>query len=69
MQRFRMTRRFFQRIAALCTRLPIAVVAQMAKLSSATVAKVDGRAIDLGLGAGSPTSRRRTFSITLRIGS
>src|SRR5437870_4073796 len=47
---FRMTRRFFERIAALCTRLPIAVVAQMAKLSWATVAKVDGRAIALGLG-------------------
>ena len=47
---FRMTRRFFERIAALCTRLPIAAVAQMAKLSWATVAKVDGRAIELGLG-------------------
>jgi len=47
---FRMTRRFFERIAALCTRLPIAVVAQMAKLSWATVAKVDARAIELGLG-------------------
>ena len=47
---FRMTRRFFERIAALCTRLPIVVVAQMAKLSWATVAKVDGRAIELGLG-------------------
>src|SRR5206468_12507563 len=33
-----------------CTRLPIAAVAQMAKLSWATVAKVDGRAIELGLG-------------------
>src|SRR2546428_3565225 len=47
---FRMPRRFFERIAALCTRLPIAVVAQMAKLSWATVAKVDARAIELGLG-------------------
>src|SRR2546426_9183438 len=47
---FRMTRRFFERIAALCTRLPIAAVAQMAKLSWATVAKVDGRAIELALG-------------------
>ena len=47
---FRMTRRFFERIAALCTRMPIEVVAQMAKLSWATVAKVDGRAIELGLG-------------------
>ena len=47
---FRMTRRLFERIAALCTRLPIAVVAQMAKLSWATVARVDARAIELGLG-------------------
>jgi transposase len=47
---FRMTRRFFERIAALCTRMPIAAVAQMAKLSWATVAKIDGRAIELGLG-------------------
>lgn len=47
---FRMTRRFFERIAALCTRMPIEAVAQMAKLSWATVAKVDGRAIELGLG-------------------
>ena len=50
MSGFRMTRRMFERIAALCTKLPIAVVAQMAKLSWATVAKVDGRAIELGLG-------------------
>jgi transposase len=47
---FRMTRRMFERIAALCTRMPIAVVAQMVKLSWATVAKVDGQAIELGLG-------------------
>ncbi len=47
---FRMTRRMFERIAALCTRLPIAAVAQMAGLSWATVAKIDGRAIELGLG-------------------
>jgi len=47
---FRMTRRLFERVAALCTVLPIAVVARLAKLSWATVAKVDGRAIELGLG-------------------
>jgi len=47
---FRMTRRFFERIAALCTRLPVEAVAQMAKLAWATVAKVDGRAIELALG-------------------
>jgi len=46
----RMTRRFFERIAALCTRLPVAAVAEMATLSWATVAKADGRAIDLALG-------------------
>jgi transposase len=47
---FRMTRRFFERLAALCTRLPVAVVAAMAQLSWATVARVDGRAIELALG-------------------
>ena len=50
MPNFRMTRRFFERLAALCTRLPVAAVAAMAKLSWATVAKVDGRAIELALG-------------------
>ena len=47
---FRMTRRFFERIAALCTRLPVSTVARMAGLSWATVAKVDGHAIELALG-------------------
>ena len=47
---FRMTRRFFERLAALCTRLPVSTVARMAGLSWATVAKVDGRAIELALG-------------------
>jgi transposase len=47
---FRMTRRFFERIAALCTRLPIRAVAEMAGLSWDTVARVDKRAIELGLG-------------------
>lgn len=46
----RMTRRFFERLAALCTRLSVSTVARMAKLSWATVAKVDGRAIELALG-------------------
>jgi hypothetical protein len=45
-----MSRRFFEGVAALCTQMPIAVVARMAKLSWATVAKIDGRAIELGLG-------------------
>src|SRR5439155_1377516 len=35
---------------ALCTRLPVATVAQMANLAWATVARVDGRAIELALG-------------------
>jgi transposase len=47
---FRMTRRFFERIAALCTRLPVHAVAQMAGLSWDTVARVDKAAIALGLG-------------------
>lgn len=47
---FRMTRRFFERIAALCTRLPVRAVAQMAGLSWDTVARVDKRAIELALG-------------------
>lgn len=47
---FRMTRRFFERVAALSTRLPISTVAKMAKLSWETVARVDMRAIELGLG-------------------
>ena len=46
----RMTKRFFERLAALSTRLPVSAVAAMARLSWATVAKVDGRAIELALG-------------------
>jgi len=47
---FRMTRRFFERIAALCTKLPVWCVAKMAGLSWDTVARVDKRAIELALG-------------------
>ena len=47
---FRMTRRFFERIAALCTNLPVWCVAKMAGLSWDTVARVDKRAIELALG-------------------
>jgi len=47
---FRMTRRFFERLAALCTRLSVQAVAEMARLSWETVARVDGRAIELALG-------------------
>lgn len=50
MKGFRMTRRFFERVAALCTRLPIQTVAQMAGLSWDTVARVDKRAIEMALG-------------------
>jgi transposase len=38
------------RLAALCTRLPVQAVAEMAKLSWDTVARVDKRAIELALG-------------------
>ena len=47
---FRMTRRFFERIAALCTRLPVLAVAEMAQLSWDTVARVDKRATEMALG-------------------
>jgi transposase len=50
MPRFRMTRRFFERIAALCTKLPVWSVAKMGRLSWDTVARVDKRAIELALG-------------------
>jgi transposase len=46
---FRMTERFFSRVAALCTRLPIRAVAEMAKLAWDTVTRVDKRAIELAL--------------------
>jgi transposase len=46
----RMTRRFFERIAALCTKLPILVVAKMARLSWDTVARVDKAATRMALG-------------------
>lgn len=46
---FRMTRRFFERIAAaLCIKLPVRAVALMAGLSWDTVARVDKRAIGTG---------------------
>lgn len=55
MDRFRMTRRFFERVAALCTRLPVEAVAQMAGLSWDTVARVDKRAIEMALGETDPS--------------
>jgi transposase len=47
----RMTRRFFERVAALCTLLPVLKVAKMARLSWDTVARVDKTATRLALGA------------------
>ena len=58
MQGFRMTRRFFERVAALCTRLPIQAVAGMTDLSWDTVARVDKRAIELALGEIDPSMLR-----------
>lgn len=50
----RMTRRFFERIAALCTRLPIQEVAGMAALAWDTVARIDKEATRLALGGDRP---------------
>ena len=50
----RMTRRFFERLAALCTRLPVLKVAQMAGLSWDTVARADKAATKNALGGDSP---------------
>jgi transposase len=50
----RMTRRFFERLAALCTRMPVNKVAEMAKLSWDTVARIDKTAIGFALGDNSP---------------
>lgn len=58
MEGFRMTRRFFERVAALCTRLPSQPVAEMAGLSWDTVARVDRRAIEMALGR-APLDRSR----------
>ena len=50
----RMTVRFFERIAALCTRLKVLEVAKMAKLSWDTVGRIDKEAIRLALGSDHP---------------
>jgi transposase len=50
MDGFRMTKRFFGRVAALCTRLPVRAVAEMSNMSWDTVARVDKQAIELALG-------------------
>jgi transposase len=51
----RMTRRFFERVAALCTKLPVQTVAQMAGLSWDTVARIDMQAILQGVGKDGPS--------------
>ena len=51
----RMTSRFFERVAALCTRLAVAEVAAMAQLSWDTVARVDTEATKLLLGGDEPS--------------
>jgi transposase len=50
----RMTRRFFERIAALCTKMTVSAVARASDLSWDTVARVDKRAIELALGGKAP---------------
>jgi transposase len=51
---FRTTTRFFERIAALCTRATVHEVAQMAELSWNTVFRMDKKAIELALGGQQP---------------
>lgn len=51
----RMTRRFFEKLAALCTCLPVQSVAEMAGLSWATVAKVDKEATGMAIGEDGPS--------------
>lgn len=51
----RMTRRFFERLAALCTRLPVQSVATMSGLSWDTVSRVDMEAVQLALGGDMPS--------------
>jgi len=51
---YRMTTRFFEKLAALCTKMPVSEVAKMACLSWNTVARVDAGAIRLALGGDQP---------------
>ena len=51
----RMTRRFFETLAALCTRLPVRTVAEMAGLSWDTVSRVDQEAVRMALGGDAPS--------------
>lgn len=50
----RMTKRFFERIAALCTKMTVSAVAKASGLSWDTVGRVDKRAIELALGGKAP---------------
>ncbi len=54
-QKHRMTRRFFERVAALCTRLPVRQVAALTGLSWDTVARIDSEATRLALGGDQPS--------------
>lgn len=51
----RMTRRFFERVAALCTRMTVEAAADMLGLSWDTVAKIDRLATRMALGGVSPS--------------
>jgi len=51
----RMTRRLFEKIAALCVRMPVQTVAEMARLSWDTVARIDQTAVKLALGGDAPS--------------
>ena len=51
----RTTRRFFERVAALCTRLTVNAVAKMFGLSWDTIARIDKEAIELALGGKAPS--------------
>ena len=51
----RMTRRFFEKIAALCVRMPVQTVAGMAGLSWDTIARMDQAAVRLALGGDAPS--------------
>lgn len=50
----RMTRHFFEFIAALCRRMPVSKVADMVGLSWDTVARVDKESIEMAIGSAGP---------------
>jgi transposase len=59
----RMTVRFFERLAALCRRLPVQQVAEMAQLGWDPVARVDKESIELPLGGSEPDIPRQLRAI------